>query len=781
LESKDKALNLPKDNFTIMSLKIYNKLIINVSAVGILTFSGLVSTPIVAQSPDGQNHNICGNETDKMALEIPGFWEGYQQFVNQFNAYKDANLNGVNRSETNKRIIPVVVHVLHAGGPENISRAQIIDQLSKGNLDFSFSNTDKLNIPAQFDSIAGNPNIEFRLATKDPLGNCTDGINRVYTPKTEEARDQTDFKRISVWDRSKYLNIWVVSTISNFTPFGTVLGYAQFPYTFNNQVPSTSTDGIVLIHNRTGTTGTAAGTVGRTFTHEVGHWLGLRHIWGDADCGDDGVEDTPFHKQENFGCYNFPKEATCYSLTENSTAQDTIQRFIIGEMFNNYMDYTNDNCMNMFSKGQVDVIDFVLNDISFRRTLWQNENTIQTGTRDEDLTSPCAPPPIADLWSRTGSNLYFTKKLICAGNSLAFRDGSYGSATTQQTERTWTLSGASSQNPIGATPSVTYPTPGIYDAAISVSNTNGTSSKVRSNYVQVSSTTADDSNWMYFDSFEYNSMWDKGKWVIINEGKDGNGWNIAPSNASGYKSGKVMRMKNTEGLPRERFYLISPSYDLTTVNSPELTLHYAYGPRSNQPFIVERQQDQVRFYVSTNCGESWSLRPFTRSGTSSMKTVLEGADLNTAGLYANGFAPNSDDQFRSITIDLASQTNASNLRFMVEFTSGGPWGNDFFVDHLTIRNKTTNIDNNQVENDVKLFPNPANEFTNLLFNMPEAGNMQIQLFDITGRLVLAKNLTQLEQGQHQVSFNKSEIGSSGVYIFKLNIAGQFVTKRLIIE
>jgi len=746
--------------------------------VGSLIAVATLCVSLQAQSTDHthEHRGICGNEADKMAEEIPGFWDAYVKFADDFRAYQASRPAGQEKSGQ-KRIIPVVVHVLHQGGNENISRAQILDQLVKGNLDFNFLNPDRLTIPPQFDSVAGNPNIEFRLATRDPQGNCTDGINRIYTPKSDDARDQTDFKRLSVWDRSKYLNIWVVNTISNFTPFGTVLGYAQFPFTFNDVVPATSTDGIVLIHNRTGTMGTASGTVGRTFTHEIGHWLGLRHIWGDSDCGNDMVDDTPFHREPNFGCFSFPKEATCYNLTENSTAEDTIRRFVIGEMFNNYMDYTNDNCMSMFSAGQVEVMDFVLEDISFRRTLWQEENIVNTGTRDDDLTSPCAAPPKADLWSRTGSNFYLTRKLICEGSSLVFRDGSFGGAAT---DRTWNLPGANNTSPDGVSPNVSYATPGVYDASITVSNAAGTNARTRTNYVQVSSNEADDSNWIYFDSFEWGSLWEQGKWTIINEGREGNGWGLSPV-GGGLKSFKSMRMRNESGLPRERFYLISPSYDLSTIDNPELEIFYAYGPRSNNPFIIERQTDQVRFYVSTNCGETWNLRPFVRTGTAQTRTILEGSELNSAGLFPSGFVPTSDDQFRSVRINMAPQTNNTNVRVMVEFTSGGPFGNDFYIDNLTIRNRTTSIEESADAMDVRLYPNPARESARMAFTLAEPANVAINVMDITGRRVYSQTYGQMESGSQEITLPLSQIGATGIYIVQLQAGAQSVSRRLMVD
>ncbi len=246
----------------------------------------------------------------------------------------------------NKRIIPVVFHVIHECGPENISRTQILDQIRVMNEDFSLTNPNFFQTPSAFVPLAADCQIEFRLATKDDLGNCSDGIVRVYSPKTNEASNDNGVKSVSHWNSYKYLNVWVVKSIGALDGVsGTVLGYAQFP-----MGGLLATDGVVIRHDCIGSIGTAANggfgpRLGRTVTHEVGHWLGLRHIWGDADCGSDGVDTTPIAFGPNYGiCWNdYP-----YNVT--SCGRDPLDTS--GEMFNNYMDYSDDQCMSMFTKGR---------------------------------------------------------------------------------------------------------------------------------------------------------------------------------------------------------------------------------------------------------------------------------------------------------------------------------------------------------------------------------------------------------------------------------------------
>jgi hypothetical protein len=228
--------------------------------------------------------------------------------------------------------IPVVIHILYNDSIENISNEQIQSQLDSLNKDFRALNADISNVPAVFSPLTADIGIEFCLATQDPDGNISTGINRVYTENTSFSVNNnmkfTSEGGIDVWDSERYLNIWVCDLSGN------TLGFAQFPG------GPESTDGVVVDYEYFGSIGTALSPydLGRTLTHEVGHWLNLRHIWGDSYCGDDLVDDTPTQESANGGCQTFP------SVSCNNGSH--------GDMFMNYMDYSYDNCLHMFTTGQ---------------------------------------------------------------------------------------------------------------------------------------------------------------------------------------------------------------------------------------------------------------------------------------------------------------------------------------------------------------------------------------------------------------------------------------------
>lgn len=236
--------------------------------------------------------------------------------------------------------IPVVVHVIWTDNDQNISDAQVLSQIDVLNEDFRRLNADSSLTRPEFDSLAADMEIEFCLATTDPNGNPTSGINRVNSPSGGQLfgffGPQDDVKSgstggVDPWPTDQYLNIWVC----NLLPI--LAGYAQFPG------EDSLTDGVVVGYNFFGNTGTVTSPYnkGRTTTHEVGHWIGLRHIWGDGDCTmDDFVADTPGADDNNSGgCLNVKNSCT-----------DSIVDY--DDMVENYMDYSNDSCMNMFSNGQ---------------------------------------------------------------------------------------------------------------------------------------------------------------------------------------------------------------------------------------------------------------------------------------------------------------------------------------------------------------------------------------------------------------------------------------------
>jgi hypothetical protein len=228
--------------------------------------------------------------------------------------------------------IPVVVHVLYNTAAQNISDEQIRSQINALNRDFRRLNPDTVNTPGRFRNIASDVSLEFELATADPYGAPSTGITRKYTNVAEwTSDDKIKFSSqggTNAWDSKSYLNIWVGN-------LRRLLGYSSAP----GAAPER--DGIVLSTSVMGTVNVSAPyDKGRTAVHEAGHWLGLKHIWGDTYCGDDAVDDTPPQGNFTTGC--------------PSGFRSSCNNGAVGDMYMNYMDFTYDGCINLFTTGQRD-------------------------------------------------------------------------------------------------------------------------------------------------------------------------------------------------------------------------------------------------------------------------------------------------------------------------------------------------------------------------------------------------------------------------------------------
>jgi hypothetical protein len=366
---------------------------------------GVVLTCSVNAQTDG-NGKRCGSAIP------PAQWE--QWFSGKINGMQQAA--ALQKSQP-PFIIPVIVHVIHNGENTgvfpNLSKAQINSQLQVLNADFSGTGFNVSQVPQPFASLVANCNITFLAAELDPNGNglLEPGIHRVdwhslcgtCDPKvpTNSAAFQSFFdaniKPQTIWDPTRYLNIWVSDVKSNLD----LLGYATFPVgtgmggIFSGNGGPTS-DGIWIKANVYGNTGSLDPNYnrGRTATHELGHWLGLRHIWGDASCGDDFCADTPNQQNFNMGCPTYPK-ISC----SNGPA---------GEMFMNFMDYCDDACLYMFTQDQ--------------RTRIQTAMTF--GTYRKDLTASSAT--LCNLPKQVPQASFLVQASACVDSTIVLTNMSSG-------------------------------------------------------------------------------------------------------------------------------------------------------------------------------------------------------------------------------------------------------------------------------------------------------------------------------------------------------------------
>lgn len=665
-------------------------------------------------SAEKNNLIIDNNPAIKALLEEENAWAREYERTHPNNT----TIDPVTGKKTILYVMPVVWHVVHNGGPENISKATIDNEIFKLNQDYQLLNPDAGLVHAAFASIQADVQMEFRLARLDPDGNCTEGITRTQNEITYEMGESAKFlSGAESWNRNGryYLNIWQGQSIASGAG-----GYAYMPGAVGmNQ------DGIVLI----------AGQLGNTVTHEVGHWLGLPHMWGGTNTpgvatncsSDDGITDTP----------NTEGQTGCAEGTISCGTVDNSQ---------NYMDYN--FCDVMFTNGQKTRMHATLNsNTGYRQTMVSAGNRTNTGTAD-----PYEMNPVCGL---LGADFTYSKDYICEGDVVDFADlNTYNGVPDMWI---WDFTGGTPSTSSDPTPSIAYDTEGVYGVTYAPGNGTGyASAAVKNNIITVSSLTAN-YTLPYSEGFENNTTFTN-DWTI--ETQNGNGWQTT-STASNLGS-KSLRVYNYSNAPGDITEAISPSYDLTSLNSPELTYDWAFAKK------VSGGNDQFIIYKSTDCGGSWTIF-----------AIKAGSSMATATATNSAFTPGASD-WDHATVSLASLANEPNVRFKLYFKNNA--GNNFYLDNLNISGLVGVNETDQVNN-LKVFPNPMNESAALTFNLKNnVNNLNVVIRDVLGKEVtkIISN-SSFSAGKYTLSIDKDKKLSSGLYFIEFNADNNVQVEKLIVQ
>ena len=620
-----------------------------------------------------------------------------------------------------KRIVPVVFHIIHQGGSENISEEFVHNALRRVNEDFQKLNADLSTVRSIFTDRIADMNMEFRLAAIDPQGRCTNGITRTYSTSTTDARD--NIKNLIRWDNKKYFNVWVVKSIYNSSGEGTILGYSTLPW---NSLSNPTRDGIVVRAD-------VVNYNSRTITHEIGHFFGLMHPFQDACGGDcattgDKICDTPPVAEARYGCDH--NQNTCSNDVPN-----------LPDMVENHMDYT--NCRVMFTKGQKAMVDFYIAS-NYRNTLFTGSNHLATGILDPE-NAVCRPVAAfeAERYSHCLNTLVPIKDLSLGPNSMNYK---------------WYFQGSNQESSTESIPELSYNKAGIYDIKLVVSTPAGSDSITKSGVIMVLPELGQSMS--VVEGFE-DSQFDPDLWYIDPLNSSNIGWRRTDlAKSEGQKSLYLNNFSNLN--TNTEFSFVIPAVDVSGVGGPVMKFMYAHARKSSS------SNDIMRIFASNNCGESWSLRKAI--GFANLPTVTE--------FYTTQFFPGSASQWKEESLDLSNYKGAKNLLIKFVFVANG--GNNIYIDNIRFDN-TSSIATPIHKNEIKIYPNPAKEQLNIDIFAPQEEESVIRIHDLMGRELHTSSLKTIPgENTFVIDLNNIVNLRSGVYIINITSETQSFIDRFTI-
>ena len=707
------------------------KLFLSILFLSFLGFSFSQERTIDLQNTrPGENVEYCITHKIRNAA-IQNNPELIQSFAEDEAIRQQELTNQKNTTKATILYIPVVFHILHNGGPENISDEQVYSALDILNRDFDALNSDLSSVVSQFQGVIGDADIQFRLATIAPDGTCFKGITRTQDPITNNGSgasggsNQVDAIKAGndvyqgEWPGNKYLNIFVVNDA------GGAAGYTTNP---NNSWTGTSMkNGIWILHGYVGEIGTSNVTTSRSLTHEVGHWLNLSHTWGpnnnpgsSSSCSsDDGVNDTPL-------CIGL---TSCNLNANTCSAVDPYYGIDQIDNTENYMEYS--YCSKMFTAQQVTRMRNALaSSVGGRNNVVSASNLAQTGADGNYYL--CKAEFSADRTS------------LCVGDSINFKDESYNAVSGW----TWTFQGGSPSTSTQQNPTVTYNTPGLYEVTLVATDGTNSDTETKTQYIRV---LPQPNTLPFLEDFEgYSTLNNIEEWEIKNEG--GNGFELETT--TGHTGTKCVRLNNLNEGNGNVDYLISTPVDLSSISgSVTLSFRYAYKRTSTS------DQDWLRVKITNDCGLNWATRK-----------TLYGFTLGGSNTQTSAFTPSSPSDWTTVHVtNITSSYWVSNFRYMFEFQAGG--GNNFYLDNINIYNGSPSeelvvgLEENEELKDIVLYPNPAEDEINVSFSTKNPMSSIVSIQDITGKR-LKSFVIQANVGTNLVNIKTAEF-ASGIYFLKI--------------
>jgi hypothetical protein len=625
--------------------------------------------------------------------------------------------------------IPVVFHILHQGGSENISELQVRDAVDILNRDFRKQNADTSIVVAAFQNIIGDAKIEFRLATLDPNGVCTDGIIRHWDPNTNWTGNWLDY--VYTWDPTQYLNVYVVKSMNS-----NAAGYTFLP---GSGIPP-DVDAIVMLSNYVGSIGTGNVGTSRTLTHETGHWLDLPHVWGGTNnpgvaCGDDGVGDTPVTK----------------GFSNCTLNNSTICTPGVPENIQNYMEYS--YCSRMFTNGQA----FRMQNAAASTVSGRNNLSTPTNLANTGVTNPgsgCIPALTISLPGLT----------VCSGKTLSFASFT---SNANPTSYAWSANnGAIVNNPSAANASVQFVNTGITTVSCTVSNANGSASASRTITVVngVPQITA-----LNVESFETSNNV-PAQWSVINNGTPLQKWEVTSAGAA---SGANSMFVPGEAMPPNSIEILeTPSYDF--LNNPGALFFFSYAYARKNP----SNKDVFKLQASKDCGGTWtniwepSNASLANSSASDQSAVLYPASYNWVLIDVISMCP--------AFFPFTSEPNVRFRFYFQEDPGGAGFGNRFYLDDINFANA---LGVNEITKAIGLhvYPNPSGSVFHLGFTLSNTANIRYEVVSVTGAVLQQAAERSFGAGSHELIINREQNLANGVYFLNFEMNGVKMSKKLVVN
>lgn len=684
-----------------------------------------LGSTLTAQAP-----HVCGTDElrEQNLLQNP-------QLRTLEEASERSYVNFINNLPTNPtggravKTIPVVVHVVQSSAVILLDDAEIQTQIDVLNEDF------RKMAGTPGDGAGADTEYEFCLASIDPTGCPTSGINRLVNPAQafHDRNDPLALKSLIQWNPNKYLNVWVPRTIEGNNGLGSVIGYATFP---SGLLLQPELDGIV-VHSEFFGRNSNNTYRGRTTTHEVGHWLGLFHLFQGgcsgataSSCisGGDRVCDTPQSAAANFGC-----------PTNNSCTDSPID---LDDQIENYMEYSDGTCQDLFSQGQKDRIDYHVQ--NFRPTLVSAANLTATGC-DGTVSPGCAPTAAFASDVRNG----------CVGQPITFSDLSSGPATSWN----WTFQGGIPATSTVQIPTVTYAQAGNYTVTLEVTNNLGNDTETISGYIEV---TEADVN-PVAESFEGILFYPQGWFTTETNGTPT--WTLvsAPT-ASDATNSMVVENYDAEN-PGAFANLNSRVFDMSNVITAQLSFDYAYKRYNGF------QIDTFAVRISDDCGSTW------KTAWSEAGVYLPSIAGNA---IASGWSPTDTSQWKTITVDIDSMVMMQpDVRFQFRVISGN--GQNLYLDNIRVTTALVSSPEAASPNwSVSVSPNPFQDELSINYELVKGSKVNFVLTDVNGKVIMDRATGKQAPGVYSLT-DQTQYANlpSGIYFLRVDSDFGSITKKLV--